>query len=241
MPIRLPALLPAWLCAACFALAAAPAAWGADQEAVRRGVQAGKLKPLAEILARVQKTHPGRVLDVELETRPDGQLWYEITLLHKDGHRVELFVDAATGTEVSRQALVQPSLMSMAQVLRLALARQSGTVREAELKRPRHQPPVYDLTIARPDGSEQRFLIDAASGQVLEQGRRPETLPAAPQQLPALIEAIERRYGGRAVEVEVKHDAKGAPYYEIELQLPDGRGIEVDIDPATGRVLREGS
>ncbi|MFT3664927.1 PepSY domain-containing protein [Piscinibacter sp.] len=240
MPIRLVRLAALW-CAACLALASAPAALGADQDAVRRGVQSGKLKPLAEILARIQKTHPGRVLDVELEARPDGQLWYEITLLHKDGHRVELFIDAATGAEVGRQALVQPSLMSMAEVLRLVFARETGTVREAELKRPRQQPPVYDLSIVRPDGSEQRFLIDATSGQVLEQGRRPETLPAAPRQLPALIEAIERRYGGRAVEVEVKHDANRAPYYEIELQLPNGRGIEVDIDPATGRVLREGS
>lgn len=234
MPLRLIALLS-------LALVALPAAHGADQEAVRRGVQAGKLKPLAEILARVQKTHPGRVLDVELETRPDGRLWYEITLLHKDGHRVELFVDAATGAEVSQQGLVQPSLKPMAEVLRLVLARQTGTVRDAELQRPRDQVPVYDITIARPDGSEQRFLVDAASGQILEQGRRPETLPPSPLQLPGLIEAIERRYGGRVVEVEVKHDANRVPYYEIELQLPNGRGIEVDIDPVTGKVLREGS
>ena len=91
---------------ACLLLvAAALPAPAADHEAVRQAVQAGRLKPLADILARVQATHPGRVLDVDLERDAAGRQWYEITLLNKAGQRVELYVDAVTGADLGRQKL----------------------------------------------------------------------------------------------------------------------------------------
>lgn len=68
----------------------------ADHETARRAVERGELLPLARILASAGKTHPGRVLDVELE-RDDGRYLYEIDVLLKDGRVVELTYDGRTG------------------------------------------------------------------------------------------------------------------------------------------------
>ena len=79
-------------------LGTSTASWSddADHETARRAVERGELLPLAKILASAAKTHPGRVLDVELE-RDDGRYLYEIEVLLKDGRVVELTYDGRTG------------------------------------------------------------------------------------------------------------------------------------------------
>ncbi|MBK1714295.1 hypothetical protein CKO43_16100 [Rubrivivax gelatinosus] len=218
-------------------LAVAAFAAAADQDSVRRGVQTGTMKPLAEILARVQNQHAGRVLDVELESDELGRSWYEITLLHKDGHRLEIYVDPATGAEIDPR-LAGTAMRPMAEVLRRVAERHPGTVLHAELERRAGAGPVWEVTVERADGSEQRVLVDAASGRIVEQAARPARLPAGAKPLPVLVESVERRYGARAVEVEIKYDTRRGAYYEIELQLPGGRGIEVNVDPVSAQVLR---
>lgn len=224
------------LLAAAVVLGAAASA--ADQDSVRRGVQTGALKPLAEILGRVQAQHPGRVVDVDLENE-DGRSWYEITLLHPDGHRVEVYVDPASGAEIDPRRGQGHGPRPMAEVLRVVAERQPGVVRHAELERPRGAPPVYEVTVERADGSEQRIRVDAASGRIVEQTQRPGALPPTARPLPALVQSIEARYAGRVVELEIKHDARRGTYYEMELALAGGRGLEVDVDPVTARVLQE--
>ncbi|MBK1689847.1 PepSY domain-containing protein [Rubrivivax gelatinosus] len=223
----------------CLVLAAVALSATADQDSVRRGVRSGAMKPLAEILAGVEARHGARVLDVELETG-DGRSWYEITLLHKDGHRVEINVDPASGAEIDPRS-AGPALRPMAEVLRRVAERHPGTVRHAELERRSGEPPVYEITVERADGSEQRVLVDARDGRIVEQAQRPGRLPAGVRPLPVLVESVERRYGGRAVEIEIKYDGRRGAYYEIELQLPGGRGLEVDVDPVSAQVLREES
>lgn len=98
---RLPALL---LCALAAAVAgpAARASDRHDHERARAAVQAGEVLPLAVLLERLQRTHPGQVLELELE-RDDaapaaGARWiYEIKLLQASGQLLKLDVDAATG------------------------------------------------------------------------------------------------------------------------------------------------
>ncbi len=68
----------------------------ADHELARRAVERGELLPLATILGSAAQTHPGRVLDVELE-HDDGRYLYEIDVLLKDGRVVELTYDGRTG------------------------------------------------------------------------------------------------------------------------------------------------
>jgi uncharacterized membrane protein YkoI len=84
---------------AAFALWASGAtAWardGDDHERARQAVQAGQVLPLRTVLERLEREHPGQVLEVELER--DGERWlYEIKLLQADGRLFKLVLDART-------------------------------------------------------------------------------------------------------------------------------------------------
>ncbi len=67
-----------------------------DHERARAAVQAGQVLPLPTLLQRLQRSHPGQVLEVELE-HEDGRWVYELRLLQPGGRLLRLEVDAATG------------------------------------------------------------------------------------------------------------------------------------------------
>lgn len=78
----------------------------ADHDRARRALEAGQVLPLGTILTRLERDHPGQVLDVELELEKHGGLerWvYEVKLLRKGGALVKLEVDARTGAVISRK------------------------------------------------------------------------------------------------------------------------------------------
>jgi uncharacterized membrane protein YkoI len=66
-----------------------------DHERARAAVQAGDVLPLATVLERLKRSHPGQVLEVELE-QEDGRWVYEIKLLQADGQLLKLELDART-------------------------------------------------------------------------------------------------------------------------------------------------
>lgn len=66
-----------------------------DHEQARKAVQAGQVLPLPTVLERLQRSHPGQVLDLQLE-REDGRWIYEIKLLQSDGQLLKVELDAAT-------------------------------------------------------------------------------------------------------------------------------------------------
>lgn len=67
-----------------------------DHERARQAVQSGQVMPLAKVLARIEREHPGQVLEVELESH-DRRWQYEIKILQPDGRLSKLKVDARTG------------------------------------------------------------------------------------------------------------------------------------------------
>lgn len=67
-----------------------------DHDRALRAVQAGEVLPLPQVLERVGRTHPGQVMEVELE-REDGRWVYEIRVLQADGRLARLELDARTG------------------------------------------------------------------------------------------------------------------------------------------------
>lgn len=73
----------------------------ADYDTARKLREAGKVLPLETILHKLEKTHPGKVLEVELE-KDHGQIIYEIELLIDKGKVIELKVDPRTG-EILKQ------------------------------------------------------------------------------------------------------------------------------------------
>jgi uncharacterized membrane protein YkoI len=66
-----------------------------DFEIARDAVARGEILPLAEVLARLQTVHPGRVIEVELEIS-DDKMVYEVELVTPDGRLIEVELDAAT-------------------------------------------------------------------------------------------------------------------------------------------------
>ena len=100
-------LLPALLLTASL-LAGLPAQAGdrRDHERARAALEAGEVRPLAELLAEVESRYAGRVIETELER--DGGRWiYEMKILPPSGRMFELKLDAATGAVLHSRGPVQ--------------------------------------------------------------------------------------------------------------------------------------
>jgi uncharacterized membrane protein YkoI len=71
-----------------------------DHDRARAAVQAGEVLPLPTLLEQLRRSHPGQVLEVELE-REDGRWRYEVKLLQPDGQLRKLLLDARSGAVLS--------------------------------------------------------------------------------------------------------------------------------------------
>ena len=87
----------AWL-AALIALGTVGARAGddSDQDRVRDAVRSGEVMSFDTLRQRLLKSHPGEVLELELE-REHGRWIYEVKLLQPDGRIVKLELDARSG------------------------------------------------------------------------------------------------------------------------------------------------
>jgi uncharacterized membrane protein YkoI len=85
---------------ATLSVAAAAHADSVDQDALRRAVQRGEIRPLAEILAAVRGKLPGQITGTEVE-RKGGRWVYEFRVADDKGRLFEVYVDARTG-EIER-------------------------------------------------------------------------------------------------------------------------------------------
>jgi uncharacterized membrane protein YkoI len=81
-------------------LAAAPLAVAGDDkgtpEAVRRAVEAGEIRSLADILAALRGKLPGELAGVEIEQK-HGRWLYEFRVVDGKGRLYEVYVDAHSG------------------------------------------------------------------------------------------------------------------------------------------------
>ncbi len=90
-------------------LLASPAAAHAaerDHERARAALESGAIRPLAELLAEVERRYLGRVIETELD-HEDGRWVYELKLLPPTGRVFELELDAATGALIRSKGPVQ--------------------------------------------------------------------------------------------------------------------------------------
>lgn len=67
-----------------------------DYDRAQQLLKAGEILPLETILQKLQTSHPGKVLEVEMENE-HGQPIYEIELLDNKGKVWEVKVNAKTG------------------------------------------------------------------------------------------------------------------------------------------------
>lgn len=66
-----------------------------DHDRARDALAAGEVMPLETVLDHLQRTLPGRVLDVELE-REDGRWVYQVKLMRPGGRLTRVELDART-------------------------------------------------------------------------------------------------------------------------------------------------
>lgn len=66
-----------------------------DHNRARQAVQAGQVLPLRGVLERMEREHPGQIMEVELE-QEEGRWIYEVKLLQPQGQLVKLKLDART-------------------------------------------------------------------------------------------------------------------------------------------------
>ncbi len=78
-----------------------PAAFADDDYMeAKRLLETGQILPLEDLLKNLRQTHPGKVLEIELE-REDHQIVYEVELLGEDGVVKEVYINARTGKVLS--------------------------------------------------------------------------------------------------------------------------------------------
>jgi uncharacterized membrane protein YkoI len=86
------------------ALAASPVlttASGSDQDRARAALQAGEVLSLRTILERIERDHPGQVIEAELE-RKGGRWIYELKLVQTGRQLIKLEIDASSGEVLRR-------------------------------------------------------------------------------------------------------------------------------------------
>lgn len=67
-----------------------------DYDTARQLRESGEILPLETILKKLEKSHPGKVLEVEMESE-HGKVLYEIELLDKQGKVWEIMLDPRSG------------------------------------------------------------------------------------------------------------------------------------------------
>ena len=86
------------------ALAASPAIAGNDEhDSARRAVERGEALPLVDVLAKVRRELGGEIVGVSFERKQDHWL-YEFKVVEPGGRLVEVYVDAASGRVLKREA-----------------------------------------------------------------------------------------------------------------------------------------
>jgi hypothetical protein len=78
------------------------AQWGQQQDQARSGVRQGRLMPLGQVMQRLSRVAPGRILDAGLEPGPDGRPAYRVRWAATGGRRMDFIVDAVTGAILAR-------------------------------------------------------------------------------------------------------------------------------------------
>ncbi|WP_111882736.1 PepSY domain-containing protein [Paracidovorax anthurii] len=228
--------------AACVAVALACAqAPAAEQDAARRGVLNGQLKPLNSIISDISRQYAGRVIDVESKRGRKGELRYEITLIDARGDKHELLVDAATGSVVAQERdwPTQPvPLAQMARYIRQLEQRHGSRVVNAEFERDAQGNAVYEVKLSDRPAGEMKLLMDVRTGEVLHPPE-PAAVQAPPKSMAVMLESLRPRFSGLVLEVELETDHRRRPYYSVELQQPNGFKLELEVDAVTLEVTRQ--
>jgi uncharacterized membrane protein YkoI len=98
-----------FLAAALLGLLSIPAARAGDDdhERARRAVEAGRIRPLVQLLAEIERRFVGQVVETELDDDDDERWTYEFKLLPPSGRMYKVELDAATGAVIGTKGPAQ--------------------------------------------------------------------------------------------------------------------------------------
>lgn len=90
------------ICLSVLLLVANVAFADSDYEQAQKLREAGEILPLESILQKLHTSHPGKILEVELENKHD-LLIYEIEILDDEGKVWKIKVNAKTGVQLQHK------------------------------------------------------------------------------------------------------------------------------------------
>lgn len=226
---------------ACAQAVAAQQGLAAEQDAARRGVLNGQLKPLNSVIAEISRQYNGRVIDVETKRGRKGELRYEIKLIDARGNKHEVLVDAATGAVVAQESdwPTQPvAPAQMARYIKQLEQRYGARVSEVEFERDAQGQAVYEVKLSDKPTGQMKLLMDVATGEVLNPPRA-GAAKVAIKPMWAMLESLQPRFAGLVMEVELETGPQRRPYYSVELLQANGFKLELEVDAVTLQVLRQ--
>ena len=74
-----------------------------DQDVARRALQRGEVLPISRLLTLATRYIPGDVVEVRLEPRQSGDIYYRLKVLTPSGRIRELVLDARTGDYIDTE------------------------------------------------------------------------------------------------------------------------------------------
>jgi uncharacterized membrane protein YkoI len=77
-----------------------------DHERARAAMEAGRIRPLAQLLSEIERRYVGQVVETDLD-HDDDRWTYKFKLLPPSGRMYRVVIDAATGAVVSTHGPVQ--------------------------------------------------------------------------------------------------------------------------------------
>lgn len=103
---------------------------------------------------------------------------------------------------------------------------------------------LYEIDVESADGVKWEFKCNKATGAILE---KEQELPSADHPaftaLKKIDEAQARKialeaHPGKITEVEYEIEEDGTATYEFDIKTDDGREMEVEVDAASGRIIK---
>jgi uncharacterized membrane protein YkoI len=103
---------------------------------------------------------------------------------------------------------------------------------------------LYEIDVKSADGVKWEFKCDKATAVILEKEQElPNADHPAFTALKKIDEAQARKialeaHPGTITEVEYEIEKDGTATYEFDIKLSDGREMEVEVDAATGKIIK---
>lgn len=145
-----------------------------------------------------------------------------------------------------------PAGIGLAEAIQAAEQATQGRVFEVDIET-RNGQSVYELELI--DGAEDvhEVVIDARTGEMLSQDEQTvegiwqrwmhddemAAVTGSARSLAEIVAAVEAETGGTVREASIDREGDRA-VYEMEIALAGGAELDVEVDPATGEILRRG-